>query len=113
MRREKTLKICANHYISPDFKLQENVGSDRSWVWNCPSDFAEEKATAEVFAIRFANSDNAKQFKAKFEEAQKHMEKLPKQLKEESPATEKTGVEDALQNLSVKEGEQKSTVQEK
>jgi len=76
MRREKTLKVCANHYISPEFKLQENVGSDRSWVWTCPADFSEESQTEEVFAIRFANSENAQKFKAKFEEAQQEMRKL-------------------------------------
>merc|ERR1711915_86296 len=32
MRREKTLKIAANHYISPFMQLGENVGSDKSWV---------------------------------------------------------------------------------
>jgi len=76
MRREKTLKVCANHYISPEFKLQENVGSDRSWVWTCPADFSEESQTEEVFAIRFANSENAQKFKTKFEEAQQEMRKL-------------------------------------
>jgi len=72
MRREKTLKVCANHYILPDFKLQPNVGSDRSWVWTCPSDFSEEGAKAEVFAIRFANADNANKFKIEFEKAQEN-----------------------------------------
>ncbi|KAK7695423.1 single stranded nucleic acid binding protein [Cerrena zonata] len=33
MRRDKTLKVCANHAITSDIKLQPNVGSDRSWVW--------------------------------------------------------------------------------
>jgi len=76
MRREKTLKVCANHYISPEFKLQENVGSDRSWVWTCPADFADEKPEEEVFAIRFASPENAKAFKSKFEEAQAAMRAL-------------------------------------
>ncbi|KAG0223084.1 Ran GTPase-binding protein yrb1, partial [Actinomortierella wolfii] len=31
MRRDKTLKVCANHYISEEMKLTPNVGSDRSW----------------------------------------------------------------------------------
>jgi len=68
MRREKTLKVCANHYIQPTFKLQENVSSDRSWIWNCLADYADEAAKEEVFAIRFANTENAQKFKAKFEE---------------------------------------------
>jgi len=76
MRREKTLKVCANHFILPVYKLQENIGSDRSWVWTCPHDFADEEQKEEVFAIRFANTENAQKFKAKFEECQQMNKKL-------------------------------------
>jgi len=69
MRREKTLKICANHYLYPAIKLQANVGSDRSWVWTT-TDFAEEAPSLETLAIRFGSTENAKEFKAKFEEYQ-------------------------------------------
>lgn len=71
MRRDKTLKVCANHIITPDMRLQPNIGSDRSWVWKVAADYAESPATPETLAIRFANSDNAGQFKTAFEEAQK------------------------------------------
>ncbi|PWN51588.1 putative YRB1-ran-specific GTPase-activating protein [Violaceomyces palustris] len=70
MRRDKTLKVCANHYVTADMKLSPNVGSDRSWVWNVAADVADGEPTAETLAIRFANSDNAQQFKASFESAQ-------------------------------------------
>jgi len=70
MRRDKTLKVCANHAISPEMKLQPNIGSDRSWVWKVAADYAESPPTAETLAIRFANSDNAGQFKVAFEAAQ-------------------------------------------
>jgi len=76
MRREKTLKICLNHYVSPVMRLEPNVGSDRSWVWTCAADFADEEARQEVFAIRFATSENAQSFKAEFEKAKKEMEAL-------------------------------------
>jgi hypothetical protein len=39
-------------------ELKENVGSDRSWVWNCPADYAETTPTEEIFAIRFANTES-------------------------------------------------------
>jgi len=71
MRRDKTLKVCANHVITNDMKLQPNIGSDRSWVWKVAADYSESPPTAETLAIRFANSENAAQFKEKFEEAQK------------------------------------------
>ncbi|PWN95320.1 hypothetical protein FA09DRAFT_332227 [Tilletiopsis washingtonensis] len=70
MRRDKTLKVCANHYVTSDMKLSPNVGSDRSWVYNVAADVADGEPTAETLAIRFANSDNAQQFKTSFEEAQ-------------------------------------------
>jgi len=71
MRRDKTLKICANHLITGDMHLQPNVGSDRSWVWKVAADISDGEPEAQTLAIRFANSDNASEFKTKFEEAQK------------------------------------------
>ncbi|WWC89579.1 uncharacterized protein L201_004504 [Kwoniella dendrophila CBS 6074] len=70
MRRDKTLKVCANHIISSDMKLSPNVGSDRSWVWNVAADYAEGEAAPETLAIRFGNSENANLFKTAFEDAQ-------------------------------------------
>jgi len=95
MRRDKTLKLCANHAITADMRLQPNVGSDRSWVWKVVADYAENEPSAETLAIRFANSDNANQFKAKFEEAQKINAELTsgaggasEETKVDSPAAE-------------------------
>ncbi|GKZ20082.1 hypothetical protein AbraIFM66951_008198 [Aspergillus brasiliensis] len=76
MRRDKTLKVCANHYIVPDMKLSPNVGSDRSWVWNATADVSEGEPEQQTLAIRFANSENANLFKEAFEKAQKENEKL-------------------------------------
>lgn len=77
MRRDKTLKVCANHLselfvqgrqrcqpteltliVSADMKLSPNVGSDRSWVWNAGADYAEGEPTAETLAIRFGNAES-------------------------------------------------------
>jgi Ran-binding protein 1 len=70
MRRDKTHKVCANHAITQDMRLQPNIGSDRSWVWKVVADYAELPPTSETLAIRFANSDNAAEFKVAFEQAQ-------------------------------------------
>merc|ERR1719378_513075 len=72
MRREKTMKICANFFVVPTIELKENAGSDRSWVWQC-IDFSEEKEDVSVLAIRFANAENALKFKEAFEEGKKAM----------------------------------------
>ena len=77
MRRDKTLKVCANHasmlnyekvlalhltslynLVSSDMKLQPNIGSDRSWVWKVAADYSESPPTSETLAIRFANADS-------------------------------------------------------
>ncbi|KAL3439284.1 RanBP1 domain-containing protein [Aspergillus tetrazonus] len=79
MRRDKTLKVCANHYIVPDMKLSPNVGSDRSWVWNAAADVSEGEPEAQTLAIRFANSENANLFKEAFDKAREENEKLFKQ----------------------------------
>ncbi|CAH7670974.1 ran-specific GTPase-activating protein 1, partial [Phakopsora pachyrhizi] len=70
MRRDKTLKVCANHYITTDMTLASNVGSDRSWVYNVAADVSDEGVTSETLALRFGSSENANLFKGKFEEAQ-------------------------------------------
>lgn len=76
MRRDKTLKVCANHYVVPDMKLSPNVGSDRSWVWNAAADVSEGEPEAQTLAIRFANSENANLFKEAFIKAQQENETL-------------------------------------
>jgi Ran-binding protein 1 len=91
MRRDKTLKVCANHYISSDITLSPNVGSDRSWVWKVAADMSEEEPTSETLAIRFANSENAQKFKEKFEYYQKVNAEIKK--KEEEAAKQKEGAE--------------------
>jgi len=108
MRREKTLKVCANHYIHPLLKLKENVGSDRSWVWDCPSDAAEDAPSAEVFAIRFANAENATKFKEEFKKCQVENKALMGEStitksEEKSEEKEEKALEQNLEKLSVKE----------
>ncbi|KAK8379983.1 hypothetical protein O3P69_019795 [Scylla paramamosain] len=60
MRQDKTLKIRANHYITPYMELKPNCGSDRAFVWSVVADFADEEPKQELFAARFANAENAR-----------------------------------------------------
>ncbi|ODV61010.1 Ran GTPase-binding protein YRB1 ASCRUDRAFT_34527 [Ascoidea rubescens DSM 1968] len=69
MRRDKTLKICANHYISPYYTLKPNIGSERSWVYSVTADISDGEPEAQTLAIRFGNKENADKFKDAFEEA--------------------------------------------
>ncbi|XP_059732056.1 ran-specific GTPase-activating protein isoform X4 [Bos javanicus] len=104
MRRDKTLKICANHYITPMMELKPNAGSDRAWVWNTHADFADECPKQELLAIRFLNAENAQKFKTKFEECRKEIEEKEKKGSGKNDSTEK--VVEKLEALSVQEGEQ-------
>ncbi|CAK1541746.1 unnamed protein product [Leptosia nina] len=70
MRRDKTLKVCANHFITPDIRMNVHCGSDRAFNWSVFADFADETMKQELLAIKFGNTQNAQLWKAKFAEAQ-------------------------------------------
>ncbi|TFK43216.1 RanBP1 domain-containing protein [Crucibulum laeve] len=123
MRRDKTLKVCANHVISADMKLQPNIGSDRSWVWKVAADYSENPPTSETLAIRFANTENAVQFKTAFEDAQRSnagvsgapAEKAETTEKEEETEEEKTeeNTEETTDEKEEKKDEEGNTDEEK
>ncbi|XP_073446595.1 E3 SUMO-protein ligase RanBP2-like isoform X1 [Dendrobates tinctorius] len=75
MRREQILKICANHYINADMKLNPFPTSDKSYVWHA-YDYADEMPKFEQLAIRFKTVEEATRFKTKFEEAQKLLQTI-------------------------------------
>ncbi len=74
MRREKTYKLCANHYITPGMELKENAGSDRSWVWSVDADFADGVAKNELLAVRFKHHKDAVMFHDRFIDCQENTE---------------------------------------
>ncbi|XP_076062660.1 ran-specific GTPase-activating protein-like isoform X3 [Oratosquilla oratoria] len=90
MRQDKTLKIRANHYISPFMELKPNCSSDRAWVWSVVADFADEEPKQELFAIKFANAENARLFKEKFDEGRGIATIGEVELREKSDKDEKT-----------------------
>ncbi|XP_069476400.1 uncharacterized protein [Ambystoma mexicanum] len=101
MRRDKTLKICANHYLTPLMELKPNAGSDRAWVWNTYADYADEAPKPELLAIRFLNAENAQKFKAKFDECKNEVKgRGPKDLGKINTADK---IAEKLEELSVKE----------
>jgi Ran-binding protein 1 len=71
MRRDKTLKICANHYITPIMKLSHHNDNDKTWTWATMSDFADEEPKAETLCIRFKLPESATKFSDVFEVAKK------------------------------------------
>ncbi|CAB3222132.1 unnamed protein product [Arctia plantaginis] len=70
MRRDKTLKVCANHFITPDIRMNVHCGSDKAFNWSVFADYADEQMKQELLAIKFGNPQNAELWKSKFAEAQ-------------------------------------------
>ncbi|XP_059192645.1 ran-specific GTPase-activating protein isoform X3 [Centropristis striata] len=97
MRRDRTLKICANHHIMPAMELKPNAGSDRAWVWNTLADYADESPKPELLAIRFLNAENAQKFKGKFDECKEEVRKTLEGTDNADKMAEK------LEELSVKD----------
>nr|XP_023677363.1 E3 SUMO-protein ligase RanBP2-like isoform X3 [Paramormyrops kingsleyae] len=69
MRRDQVLKLCANHWISPDMKLEPMSGTERAWIWSA-MDFAEPEGKVEQLAVRFKLQEVANSFKEIFDKAQ-------------------------------------------
>lgn len=101
MRQEKTMKVIVNHALDPRITLEPNSGSDRSWVWSA-FDFAEGELVETVFAIRFADSDIANNFKKIFQENQKEMQKVL-DGEDAAPSAEADEAAEAIAGLSTKD----------
>ncbi|KAF2899662.1 hypothetical protein ILUMI_06522 [Ignelater luminosus] len=69
MRRDKTFKVCANHFITPWMELKPSTGTDKAFVYTVAADFADEQAKTECLAVKFGTAELANQFKDKFNEA--------------------------------------------
>jgi len=103
MRRDRTLKICANHNIVPMMELKPNAGSDRAWVWNTLADYADECPKPELLAIRFLNAENAQKFKVKFDECKEEVRKTQEGTEGTGNTDSANKVAEKLEELSVKD----------
>ncbi|XP_031847905.1 E3 SUMO-protein ligase RanBP2 [Nomia melanderi] len=68
MRREQVLKVCANHYLSPDMELTAKANNEKTWFW-VAHDFADGELKVEKFCIRFKTVEEGLSFKEHFERA--------------------------------------------
>ncbi len=74
MRRDQVLKLCANHWIASNMKLEPMKGAEKAWLWSA-FDFAEGQGKVEQLAVRFKLQETANAFKEVFEEAKTALEK--------------------------------------
>lgn len=58
MRRDKTLKVCANHFITSFMELKPSHGCEKAFIYTVPADFADEILKPECLAIKFANVES-------------------------------------------------------
>jgi len=74
MRQEKTLKPVANFILTeaPSCELSNMANNEKAFMWVC-QDFSDGEAEGvlDKLAARFQNVEQANEFKAKFEAAQK------------------------------------------
>ncbi|XP_069747257.1 E3 SUMO-protein ligase RanBP2 isoform X2 [Narcine bancroftii] len=70
MRRDQVLKICANHWLKPDVKIEPMKGTEKAFVWTV-MDFADDVPKVEQLAVRFKQQEVANSFRDLFEEAKK------------------------------------------
>lgn len=95
MRRDKTLKLCANHAITSDMDIKPHMGGEKALIWSTPSDHADGEAKAEMLCVRFGKPESATAFKEKFEECVRSMKNS------DSSSSDKLAEE--LSSLNVKE----------
>ena len=90
MRREVVHKICANHFITADMKLEEKKGATNSLIWNAPADYSEEVLKPEQLAVKFKTQEEVLLFKENFEECQKMSKKGAKVAEHTADTNEKS-----------------------
>lgn len=109
MRRDKTHKICANHYVHPQMELKPNCGSDKAWVWTTTSDFSDGEGKPELLAIRFANAENAQKWKEIFTAAQKIMKEAIPEHNDKLSKEQDTSINKSTGNSNSESTEDKSS----
>ena len=66
MRREKVLKVCANHLLIAEMQLTEKVENPNTYVWCTPADLSETEPVTETFAVRFKTAESGNEFSKVF-----------------------------------------------
>ena len=77
MRRDKTLKLCANHYsnklhrilmftfklknlstVTSNMELKPHQNNEKTWTWSTLADFSDEEPKPELLCIRFKDAES-------------------------------------------------------
>ncbi|XP_038071213.1 E3 SUMO-protein ligase RanBP2-like [Patiria miniata] len=109
MRREQVLKVCANHYVTPELDLQSNAGPTKSWVWMA-MDASEEQVQMEQLAVRFKIEETALEFKKAVDAAKQDIKKEGKEQTTEEKELEID--KEKENNLEIDDGGQATNEEE-
>ncbi|XP_034946598.1 ranBP2-like and GRIP domain-containing protein 3 [Chelonus insularis] len=66
MRREQTLKLCLNHFVTKELEISPK--DDKSWVWHA-ADYSDGEIEYIQLACRFKTSEIAEEFKSAVDNA--------------------------------------------
>ncbi|XP_076639687.1 E3 SUMO-protein ligase RanBP2 isoform X2 [Colletes latitarsis] len=107
MRREQVLKVCANHYLSPNMELTAKSNNENAWVW-VAQDFAEGELKLEMFCITFKTVEEGASFKEHFDKAKASLPRSPEKSVEsaEKPLTKANTTTSNVEKKEVKSLEQ-------
>ena len=82
MRRDQILKLCCNHYLTSEMKIETHMNNPKAYKWFTKADYSEEVDQPDQFVIRFKLVETAMKFKELFEKGVEESAKLT----EKSPA---------------------------
>lgn len=101
MRREKIHKICANHVITQELKLERKSEAEKNvWKWFA-NDFSDGEVKLECFCVRFKKTEQADAFKAAIENIQNEaLEKKSSSSKAPAPLQSSSVAQKPAQSLS-------------
>ena len=84
MRREKTLKVCANFFVVPGTKIEEHAGSEKARVFttmDCSD--GDIRPTFVNMCVKFGSAEKAQGFQDEFEKAMEVMKEFEGEESEE------------------------------
>ncbi|CAG0906267.1 unnamed protein product, partial [Cyprideis torosa] len=76
MRREKVLKICLNHLLTPDIEFKPR-SDEKSFVWAALDASEPGEPVLETFAVRFKSPEIAQEFLTAVKDAQSKVKPSP------------------------------------
>ena len=84
MRREKTLKVCANFFVKPGTKVEEHAGSEKARVFttmDCSD--GDIRPVMVNMCVKFGSAEKAQAFQDEFEKAMEVMKQFEGEESEE------------------------------